>query len=56
MADSTHPPATREIAQQRRDLAPEVQAAFESLGQKVFADSAPPPRDRSRSSRSPWST
>jgi AhpD family alkylhydroperoxidase len=35
-----YPPATREIAQQRRELAPEVQAAFDAFGQKVFADGA----------------
>ena len=40
MADAMYPPATREIAQQRRDLAPEVQAAFDAFGQKVFADGA----------------
>ena len=30
MTAATHPPATREIAQQRRALAPETQAAFEA--------------------------
>lgn len=40
MADAMYPPATREITQQRRDLAPEVQAAFDAFGQKVFADGA----------------
>jgi AhpD family alkylhydroperoxidase len=35
-----YPQPTREIAQQRRDLAPEAQAAFNAFSQKVFADGA----------------
>jgi AhpD family alkylhydroperoxidase len=40
MADVIYPPATREIAQKRRDLAPDTQAAFEAFGRKVFAEGA----------------
>jgi AhpD family alkylhydroperoxidase len=40
MADAMYPPATREIAQARRDLAPETQAAFDAFSRKVFADGA----------------
>lgn len=40
MTDVLYPPATHEIAQQRRALAHETQAAFDAFGQKVFADGA----------------
>ena len=40
MTDTLYPPATREIAQQRRDLAPGTQAAFDALGRQVFAEGA----------------
>ncbi len=35
-----YPPATREIAQKRRALAPETQAAFDDFSRKVFAEGA----------------
>ena len=35
-----YPQPTREIAQKRRDLAPEVQAAFDAFGRKVFEEGA----------------
>jgi len=40
MTDTMYPPATREIAQQRRDLAPETHAAFDAFGRQVFAEGA----------------
>ncbi len=40
MTDALYPPATREIARQRRDLAPETQAAFEAFSRTVFAEGA----------------
>jgi AhpD family alkylhydroperoxidase len=40
MANAMYPPATRELAQKRRDLAPETQAAFDAFSRKVFADGA----------------
>jgi AhpD family alkylhydroperoxidase len=40
VADTICPAATREIAQARRDLAPEAQAAFDAFSRKVFADGA----------------
>jgi AhpD family alkylhydroperoxidase len=40
MADTMYPPATREVAQTRRELAPETQAAFDAFSRKVFADGA----------------
>jgi len=35
-----YPPATRELAQQRRELAPAQQAAFDAFGKAVFSDGA----------------
>jgi len=40
MADAMYPAATREIAQQRRELAPETEAAFDAFSRKVFAEGA----------------
>ena len=40
MADRMYPPATREIARTRRDLAPRTQAAFDSFSREVFAEGA----------------
>ena len=42
MADSLYPPASRELAQKRRALAPEIEAAFDTFSQRVFADGALP--------------
>ena len=42
MSDKMYPPTTRELAQQRRDLAPATQAAFDDFGKAVFADGALP--------------
>lgn len=42
MADRMYPPITREMAQQRRDLAPAAQVAFDAFGKAVFADGALP--------------
>jgi AhpD family alkylhydroperoxidase len=39
---STHPPSTPEVARQRRDLAPNQQAAFEAFSKAVFANGALP--------------
>jgi AhpD family alkylhydroperoxidase len=40
MANRMYPPATRELAQQRRRLAPDAQAAFDAFGKAAFADGA----------------
>jgi AhpD family alkylhydroperoxidase len=40
MTDMMYPPATRETAQKRRDLAPETQAAFDAFSRQVFAEGA----------------
>src|SRR5690349_13892836 len=42
MSDSMYPPLTREIAEMRRELAPDIQAAFDAFSQRVFADGALP--------------
>ena len=42
MTGVMYPPATREIAQQRRALAPETQAAFDAFGRAAFAEGALP--------------
>jgi AhpD family alkylhydroperoxidase len=36
------PSTTRELAQKRRELSPEVEAAFQALSHKVFAEGALP--------------
>ncbi|MBM6581694.1 carboxymuconolactone decarboxylase family protein [Microvirga sp. BT689] len=40
MAATIYPPTSPEVAHKRRDLAPDVQAAFEAFGRQVFADGA----------------
>ncbi|MGD9847042.1 MAG: carboxymuconolactone decarboxylase family protein [Variibacter sp.] len=42
MSEAMYPPASRELAQKRRALAPEAEAAFQAFGQKVFAEGALP--------------
>ncbi len=42
MPDAMYPRPTREIAQKRRDLAPEAQAAFDAFGRKAFEGGALP--------------
>ena len=46
MADSMYPPSSREIAEQRRALAPEINAAFDAFSQKVFAEGALPAKTK----------
>ena len=40
MPDRMYPPATREMARKRRDLAPAAQTAFDHFGKAVFAEGA----------------
>lgn len=42
MSEEMYPSATRELAQKRRELAPETEAAFQAFSQKVFAEGALP--------------
>ncbi|SFV25792.1 carboxymuconolactone decarboxylase family protein [Hyphomicrobium facile] len=38
MSNELFPSTTRELAQKRRDLSPETEAAFQAFSQKVFED------------------
>jgi AhpD family alkylhydroperoxidase len=40
MSDTMYPSATRELAQMRRELSPETEAAFQAFSKEVFADGA----------------
>ena len=42
MEQHMYPPASRELAEQRRALAPEVEEAFRAFSKKAFADGALP--------------
>ncbi len=42
MSDSMYPQATRELADRRRQLAPDAQAAFEAFSKAAFAEGALP--------------
>src|SRR2546421_11332507 len=46
MANSVYPPASRELAQKRRALAPGIEAAFDAFSRKVFADGALPAKTK----------
>jgi AhpD family alkylhydroperoxidase len=46
MSESMYPQATREIAEQRRALAPEAEAAFQHFSQIVFRDGALPQKTK----------
>jgi AhpD family alkylhydroperoxidase len=45
-AQSLYPPASQELSQKRRALAPEIQAKFESFSQQVFAEGALPAKTK----------
>ena len=46
MEHPMYPDATRELAQKRRELAPEIYGAFRTFGQRVFADGALPSKTK----------
>ena len=46
MDEHIYPDASRELAQKRRELAPEIYAAFRAFGQRVFADGALPSKTK----------
>src|SRR6201997_5693254 len=46
MAHSMYPDTTKELAQKRRELAPEIYGAFRAFGQRVFADGALPSKTK----------
>jgi AhpD family alkylhydroperoxidase len=46
MSESMYPQATQTLAQKRRELAPEVEAAFLQFSQTVFQDGALPSKTK----------
>lgn len=46
MEQSLYPAASKEISQKRKQLAPEIYAAFQSFSQHVFADGALPSKTK----------
>ena len=42
MEQHLYPEATKDLAQKRRELAPEIHTAFRAFGQRVFAEGALP--------------
>ena len=46
MEHNTYPDVTKELAAKRRELAPEIYAAFRTFGQRVFADGALPSKTK----------
>ncbi len=46
MAESLYHPTTREIAQRRKELAPQTHDAFEAFSKAVFADGALPEKTK----------
>ena len=46
MTDSIYPRSSAQIARKRRDLAPDIQAAFDAFSEKVFADGALPAKTK----------
>jgi AhpD family alkylhydroperoxidase len=42
MPEQLYPPASKELAAKRRELAPETQTAFDTFSKQVFADGALP--------------
>ena len=46
MEQHMYPDTTKELAQKRRELAPEIYSAFRAFGQSVFADGALPSKTK----------
>ena len=46
MEQQMYPNTTKELAQKRRELAPEIHSAFRAFGQRVFADGALPEKTK----------
>jgi AhpD family alkylhydroperoxidase len=46
MPEVMYPPTSEELAGQRRELAPDIQAAFHAFGKRVFADGALPAKTK----------
>lgn len=46
MEQHLYPVASKELSQKRKDLAPEIYAAFQSFSQRVFTDGALPSKTK----------
>ncbi len=46
MEHSMYPAPSKELAQKRKDLAPDIYAAFQSFSQRVFADGVLPSKTK----------
>jgi AhpD family alkylhydroperoxidase len=46
MADPMYPPSSAELASKRRELAPDIQTAFDAFSERVFADGALPAKTK----------
>ena len=46
MEQRLYPAPSKEVSQRRKDLAPEIYAAFQSFSQRVFADGALPSKTK----------
>lgn len=46
MEQHIYPDTTKELAQMRKELAPEIHSAFRAFGQRVFADGALPEKTK----------
>ena len=46
MEDHMYPNVSKDLAQKRRELAPEIYDAFRTFGQRVFADGALPSKTK----------
>jgi AhpD family alkylhydroperoxidase len=46
MSESIYPPSAQELAHKRRELAPDIQAAFDAFSARVFADGALPAKTK----------
>lgn len=46
MTDALYPPLSRELAEERRALAPETERAFQTFSRQVFADGALPAKTK----------
>jgi len=46
MPESVYPPASPDLARKRRELAPDIQAAFHAFSELVFAEGALPAKTK----------
>lgn len=46
MTESIYPPSSQELTRKRRELAPNIQAAFDTFSERVFADGALPAKTK----------